>query len=200
VRLEASLGRADTQHVLLLAAILALTAPIPLLGGRLGALLEVRFRAPLLLWSALAVQIAMFAPGGPAWPALHIASYALAAGFVWCNRRLPFVWLLALGGAVNLLAIVANGGVMPASPGAVAAAGLTGAEPANSMVLEAPRLALLGDVFALPAPVPLHNVFSVGDVILVVGAALAIHSVAGSRMPTVRGRPRRPPWPRATED
>ena len=179
--------------MLLLAAILALTAPTPLLGGRLGALLELRLRAEWLLWSALAVQIAMFAPGGPAWPALHVASYALAAGFVWCNRRLPFVWLLALGGAVNLVAIVANGGVMPARPGAVAAAGLTGAEPANSAVVEAPRLAFLGDVFALPAGLPLHNVFSVGDVILVLGAALAIHRIAGSRLPNGSGRPRRPP-------
>ncbi len=176
--------------MLLLAAIVALTAPMPLLGGRFGALLDLHLRGLWLLWTALAVQIVMFAPGGPAWPAMHVASYALAAAFVWCNRRLPFVWLLALGGALNLVAILANGGVMPASAAAAAAAGLTGTDPANSAVLEAPRLAFLGDVFALPAGVPLHNVFSVGDIALVLGAALAMHRIAGSRLPGGLGRRR----------
>ena len=168
--------------MLLLGAILILTAAVPLLGGRLGALLELRFRGLWLLWTALAVQLVIFAPGGPAWPSLHLASYALAAAFVWANRGLPFVGLTALGGGLNLVAIVANGGTMPASPDAVATAGLTGSGPANSAVVASPKLAFLGDVFALPAGWPLHNVFSVGDVLLVAGAALLIHRVAGSRL------------------
>jgi hypothetical protein len=169
--------------VLLLAAILILTAPVPLLGGRLRSLAELSLRGVWLLWVALAVQLVIFAPGGPAWPALHLASYALAAGFVWCNRALPFVWLTALGGALNLAAIVANGGTMPARPAAVAAAGLSDTGPANSAVVADPKLAFLGDVFATPASWPLHNVFSIGDVLLVAGAVLLIHSVAGSRLP-----------------
>ena len=35
----------------------------------------------------------------------------------------------------------------------------------NSGVLAAPRLAFLGDVFAIPAGWPLANVFSIGDVL-----------------------------------
>jgi hypothetical protein len=169
--------------VLLFAAILILSAPVPLLGGRLSALAELRLEGLWLLWIALGVQLVIFAPGGPAWPALHLASYALAAGFVWCNRRLEFVWLMALGGALNLAAIVANGGTMPASPTAVASAGLTGTGPANSAVVSEPRLAFLGDVFAVPAGWPLHNVFSVGDILLVAGAVLLVHRTAGSRRP-----------------
>jgi hypothetical protein len=70
---------------------------------------------------------------------------------------------------------------MPASPTAVATAGLTGTGPANSAVVSEPRLAFLGDLFALPAGWPLHNVFSVGDVLLVAGAVLLVHRTAGSR-------------------
>jgi uncharacterized protein DUF5317 len=135
------------------------------------------------------VQVVIFAPGGPAWPGLHLASYALAAAFVWCNRRLPFVWLTALGGALNLVAIVANAGTMPASPDAITTAGLTGTGPANSAIVASPKLAFLGDVFAVPAGWPLHNVFSVGDVLLVAGAALLIHRLAGSRLPVRVSRP-----------
>jgi len=168
--------------LLLLGALLVLSATVPLAGGRLGALMEMRFHGLWLLWTALAVQVAMFAPGGPGWPALHLASYALAAAFVWCNRRLPFLWMIALGGSLNLLAIAANGGTMPARPGAVASAGLSDTGPANSAVLASPKLAFLGDVFAVPAGWPLHNVFSIGDVLIVAGAALLIHRVAGSRL------------------
>jgi hypothetical protein len=168
--------------VLLFAAILILTAPVPLLGGRLGALGELRLRGLWLLWIALAVQVVIFAPGGPAWPALHFGSYALAAGFVWCNRALPFVRLTALGGALNLVAIAANGGTMPARAAAVATAGLADTGPANSAVVDDPKLAFLGDVFAIPASWPLHNVFSAGDVLLVIGAALLVHRVTGSRL------------------
>jgi hypothetical protein len=168
--------------VLLFAAILILTAGVPLLGGRLGALAELRLQALWLLWIALAVQLVIFAPGGPAWVVLHFASYALAAAFVWCNRALPFVWLTALGGALNLAAIAANGGTMPARAAAVATAGLADDGPANSAVVADAKLAFLGDVFAIPASWPLNNVFSAGDVLLVIGATLLIHRVCGSRL------------------
>jgi hypothetical protein len=173
--------------VLLAAPILVFLALVPVLGGRLGALIELQFRRPWLLWGALAVQLVLFMPGGPAWPVAHLLSYALAGAFAWSNRRIPCLWLLCLGGAMNLVAITANGGTMPARPAAEAAAGLTATGPSNSSVLAHPHLAFLGDVFAIPASWPLHNVFSVGDVVLVVGACLLIHCATGCRMP--RGQP-----------
>jgi Family of unknown function (DUF5317) len=166
--------------VLLAAPILVFLALVPLLGGRVGALIELQFRRPWLLWGALGLQLFLFMPGGPAWPAAHLISYALAGAFAWSNRRIPCLWLLCLGGLLNLAAITANGGTMPARPAAEAAAGLTATGPANSSVLSHPHLAFLGDVFAIPASWPLHNVFSVGDVVLVVGACLLIHGVTGS--------------------
>jgi hypothetical protein len=163
--------------VLLAPPILLMLALAPLRGGRLSALVELRFRELWLLWMALGLQIVLFMPGGPAWPAVHLLTYALAGAFAWRNRGIPYLWLVCLGGLMNVVAIAANGGTMPARPAAVAAAGLSDAAPANSSVLAHPHLAFLGDVFAIPASWPLHNVFSVGDVVLVVGAGLLIHRV-----------------------
>ena len=54
---------------------------------------------------------------------LHLATYAMAGTFLFVNRRIPWLWLIGLGGGANLAAISANGGVMPASPRALIAAG-----------------------------------------------------------------------------
>jgi uncharacterized protein DUF5317 len=87
------------------------------------------------------------------------------------NRRLSGLWLIALGATLNLLVIGINGGVMPADPAALERAGLpvVSGEFENSTVLEDPKLAILGDVFAVPEPLPFANVFSIGDVVLLMG-------------------------------
>jgi hypothetical protein len=92
--------------------------------------------------------------------------------------------LVALGAALNLLVISVNGGVMPASPSALAGAGLPVNEPGfqNSTALAEPRLAFLGDVFSLPASWPLSNVFSVGDVLIALGVVWALHRICRSRL------------------
>jgi hypothetical protein len=163
-------------------------ASVPVAGGRLGALADVRLRARPLLMTGLALQILIVtvAPGGcPALhAAAHVASYALAAGFVFANRAIPFLWTIALGGLLNFVAIVTNGGVMPAAPAALATAGIA-SDPgrfSNSAALAAPHLRALGDVFAVPASWPVSNVFSIGDVLIVAGAFLALHALCGSRL------------------
>ena len=109
--------------------------------------------------------------------------------------------LTALGAVLNLLAITANGGVMPASPAALAAAGLPADEPGfqSSTAVDDPRLAFLGDVFAIPASWPLSNVFSVGDVLIGVGLAWGCtgSAVRGWSRAGEAGRaqPRHPPAP-----
>ena len=76
---------------------------------------------------------------------------------------------------MNLLAIVANGGVMPASPEAVArSAARTATGFSNSVVVADPALRPLTDIFALPPWLPFANVFSIGDVLLGVGIAVVI--------------------------
>ena len=51
-----------------------------------------------------------------------IASYVLLGAFAWVNRRLPAVWLIIIGLALNILVIGVNGG-MPVSAAAIETAG-----------------------------------------------------------------------------
>jgi len=64
---------------------------------------------------------------------------------------------------------------MPASPDALARLGATvGSGYSNSREVTAPALAPLTDIFALPAWLPFANVFSIGDVLIGAGVAVAI--------------------------
>jgi hypothetical protein len=207
---------ADTSWTVLLGllTILALIS-VPLFGGRLSALSNLKVDALPHLYLAFALQIEVIeiAADTPApWPAIgHVSSYVLAAYVLWRNRRIPFLWLIALGGGSNSLAIAANQGVMPARPGALATAGLKPeiGEFANSAVVAHPHLAILGDYFAVPASWPVANVFSIGDVLIAVGLGACLHVLCGSHLtrrsargphPT-RGLPAgaAPPAPRSSD-
>jgi len=151
-----------------------------LLGGQLDGLADLRFRwAPLAL-AGLAVQAVLFTAAGDRLagefgPAIYVGSTAIVFVAVLANLRLPGLWLAALGAASNLAAIVANGGAMPADPGALALAGFSGpGDHTNSIDIAEPALRPLTDIYAVPAGIPLANVFSVGDVLIAIGVAVAI--------------------------
>ncbi len=104
-----------------------------------------------------------------------MASSAAILLVVVANVRVPGVAVIGAGLACNLVAIVANGGAMPASASALASLGWTEASGySNSVVVADPALAPLTDIFALPAWLPFANVFSVGDVLIAVGVAATI--------------------------
>jgi len=151
-----------------------------LVGGRLGGLSNLRFRWAPLAIAGLLVQVVLFAlPSGEALgsigPAVYVGSTVAVLVALLANVRLPGMAIVAAGAASNLAAIVANGGAMPVRPATLAAAGLDPREGfSNSVVTSAPALEPLTDVFAIPAGVPLANVFSVGDVLIAVGIAVAI--------------------------
>lgn len=186
--LKVSADRTMHLSVLIGAILLLLFVSVPLTGGRLGRLSELEFSKPGIAFAALALQIVVIeiVPGGNRTiiEGVHIVSYALLAWFVVLNLRLPGLAIVAAGGALNGIAIAANGGVMPARPEAVRVAGLetVPGEFVNSGVVRDPVVPWLGDVFAVPHGVPLANVFSVGDVLLLVGAAILLHRVCGSRI------------------
>jgi hypothetical protein len=149
-------------------------------GGKLSAIGDLHFRwAPVVLVGFLA-QVLLFSDAvatrvGDLGPALYVGSTLMVLVAVLRNVAVPGVPLVALGAASNLLAIVSNGGFMPASPAAMAALGKDGPTIySNSAVVARPALGPLTDLFALPPWLPFSNVFSIGDVILGVGVAVVI--------------------------
>ena len=149
-------------------------------GGRVGALSAIQLRWSWVMLAGLLLQVVLFSDAvaarvGAEGPVLYVCSTAAVGAAVLANWRLTGMPLVALGAACNLAAIVANGGYMPASPGALAALGrLAPTSYSNSAVPAAPALAPLGDIFALPAWVPWANIFSIGDVLISVGVAWVI--------------------------
>ncbi len=105
------------------------------------------------------------------------------------NVAIPGLWVVLVGGASNLVAISLNGGYMPASPDALAALGyVPNGEFSNSSVVPDAVLWPLTDLFVMPAWLPLANIFSVGDVLIGVGAAIAVIAAMHGRGP-VEARP-----------
>jgi hypothetical protein len=150
-----------------------------LTGGRLTGLADVRIRLAPLAIAAVAVQLVLFSPPAEALGpdlarALYVASTAAVVGAVVANVRLTGMPIVFAGSLANLVAIVANGGSMPADPAALAAVGIRIAGPSNSVVIDEPALAPLTDVFATPAWLPLANVFSIGDVLIACGLVVVI--------------------------
>lgn len=174
---------------------LLLVASVPLFGGKVARIAEVRIRHAWTILASIALQIFVLFVVHDRLPAavaagIHMASYAPALAFVWMNRTVRGIAIIVLGGLLNLAAIAANGGVMPAREDALRTAGfpVDNEEFRNSAVVEDPNLAILGDVFAVPAGVPFANVFSIGDILLVIGGGVFVHSVSGSRLPHPRHR------------
>lgn len=160
------------------------------IGGRLGHLAELRFRLAWLAVLGYLAQSFLFVPRfgtlveGLA-PLLYVLTNVLVLVAILANRRIPGVPLIALGAALNLLVIVANGGYMPADRAAYASLGMTIEGYWNTAFLERPVLAMLGDWIALPAWLPLANVISVGDVLIGTGVAVTI--ALGMRAPRPAG-------------
>jgi len=172
----------------LLLAFLLLLVTVPVAGGRLSRLSELRIRGLWLAAAAFAIQVVLVTvvPSGDETlhRIAHLFTYGLVAACILRNLDIRFMWLVAVGGFLNYVAIAANGGVMPASASALRTAGLDPAsgEFANSDLVRNPHVGFLGDVFAIPAGWPGANVFSVGDVLMVLGAFLVLHAATGSRL------------------
>ncbi len=161
-----------------------------LAGGHLDGLIALRFRWAWLAIGGLLVQVVLFTElgdrlAGDLGPAIYVGSTLAVLLALLRNVRLPGMALAAAGSVANLAAIVANGGAMPADLGALRLAGFDGpGDHTNSVVLAQPALRPLTDIFAVPAGIPLANVFSVGDVLIAVGVAWAI--AAAMRRPAER--------------
>ncbi|CAN5684448.1 hypothetical protein BH18CHL1_BH18CHL1_10290 [soil metagenome] len=153
-----------------------------LAGGRIAPLANVRFQWGPVALAGLLFQLALFSEPlasqvGHAGPGLYVASTAVVLLVILRNISAAGMSVISAGALFNLAAIVANGGQMPADPAAVVA--LTGRPVigvdsfTNSALAGAgTALPFLGDTMVFPRPLPLANVFSIGDLLIGLGAVL----------------------------
>lgn len=174
--------------ILLLALTLSLAIAL-VRGGKLGRLASVPLRFGWIAIVAFALQI-----GDIYWPStgsagllsprvlLLMGSYGLLLAFVGLNHHIPGLMLVGVGLVLNLSVMLANGGYMPIDVEALGRAGLEhlalGTEPGARLVAtkdiilprDQTRLWILSDILVIPASLPFSSVFSLGDVLLALGA------------------------------
>lgn len=171
--------------LVLAGTVLAVLLVVPM-GGRLRELSLLRLTSGHLVLLALAAQVlaleVLASAARPLLVLLHGLSYVLAGLFVLRNLHVPGLVVLAAGTALNALVLSLNGGTMPASAAAYVSAGipLENDSYTNSGVLDSPHLSVLGDVFATPDWLPLQNVYSPGDLLILAGAVWAVHRTCRS--------------------
>lgn len=181
-----------------MAQLLPIAAALPfalVCGGSLGRIGELRLRGLWLFFLAFALQVVAFPFGFLPWEtgegtatALWLVSYGCLLAAAVANRRILGAQVVALGMGLNLVAILSNGGRMPATPEAMEAAGLDFAVKHNSVASADPTVPWLVDRFAAPDWVPLTNVFSAGDVVIALGAVLLVFAATGARLPLLSVR------------
>ena len=175
-----------------------------LAGGRLDGLTAAHFRLMPLALGGLLFQLVLFSAPvteriGDLGPVLYVLSTLAVFVALIANLRLPGMWIIAVGAGMNLVAIVSNGGYMPSSPEAWMQLNGTPTLPvedySNSMLIgPATPFPALGDIFVLPRPIPLANVFSLGDVLIALGAIVFLVRQM-RRAATVPGHPAAPVRP-----
>ncbi len=153
-------------------------------GGRLSHLASLRLRATWLVLLALVIQVLIFPlftkepliQEGTA--ILHGVSYALLGIWLLLNLRVSALIVIGAGALMNAIAIMANGGLMPASTTALDRAGygsvaqvLMSDGSFGNIVRMSPatRFDVLGDWLYLPRGWPLAAAFSLGDAVIMVG-------------------------------
>lgn len=153
-------------------------------GGSLHHIAALRLRWLPLVFGSLALQLLIFTPFRDmslvtvATPSIYLLSMLLLAAWLVMNRHIPGLLFMAAGLVLNLVALATNGGYMPVTPDAVGMAGVRLDFDAhgrynNSILLLAGQtnLWLLTDII----PIPFAGVFSIGDVLLTLGVAIACY-------------------------
>jgi hypothetical protein len=163
-------------------------------GGSPARLGDLRFRWAPVVALGLLVQVGLFstpigAALGPLAPWAYVGSTAIVLAAVARNLHIRGMALVLLGGLSNAVAIAANGGYMPVSAAALDAMGRSESTGySNSRLAEDVRLAPLTDIFTMPAWLPAANVFSLGDILIALGATILIVAAMHRGAPALASR------------
>lgn len=160
-------------------------------GGKIAGLADLPFKYPWALVAALLLRIGAIELAGRGIPffieygaLMQLIAFILLSAALWLNY--PILRVTAAGVTLNLVVIAANGGAMPISRPALAAAGLEGMEPVVSHIFigAGTPLWFLGDVIPLVPPYPFTKVISIGDIVLLVGVIIYINWAMKDRLRT----------------
>ena len=156
-------------------------------GGKFSSIEHTNPRRLFLVLIAFGIQLALWIGffygnnffGHTATRVLHLLSYLPLLYFVYLNRRSLGLLIIGLGFCMNLAAIAANGGFMPANPQCLDPvyreelyAGTY--SPFHRAATEETRLYFLGDIIRLPYRE--QKVISIGDIVITAGLAYFIQN------------------------
>jgi hypothetical protein len=139
-------------------------------------------RAVAVVFAAAAIQVVSTATSGAVHAVLLAVSVLLGALWIALQRRHVASVLLAIGVALNVAVVAANGG-MPVDSGALARVGRRDVDVTRGFLYkhvpmtDATRLSWLGD--RIPVPIQ-RNVISVGDVLMAVAICLWVADGVGA--------------------
>jgi len=176
--------------MLRLAVIILVMVVALLRGGSLRNFAALQLRWLPLVIAGFVLQLLIFTPFGlaplvaVATLPIYVLSLALIVIWVAANWRIPGMALIAIGLALNVAVIAANGGHMPVLPEGARLAGqyeaIAAGDPRTSkhelMSSEQAQLWLLSDIIVIPSGVPGAVVLSVGDIVLTIGIAILCYS------------------------
>lgn len=163
-------------------AVVAAVAVALLRGGKLKYLGDIKIKGMALVWLALVLRVlvnVLAARGLAAAPWLQVAAYGLLMPVIWRNASLPGIKIFGIGTLLNFVVIAANGGAMPVR----AVAGMT-VQPAgtHTLLTSLTRLWFLADIFSIR---PIWRfpglIFSVGDIVIVMGIFVFVQAVCVRR-------------------
>ena len=161
--------------LLLVALVIGLLAGIAT-GGKLGNLAHLSLRWPWLVIAALIIrEAAVFSPLSAIEGVQYVYLVALAALVAWTAwhaTRLPGAWIVAIGAALNLVVVIANGARMPVEA-TLAGPLLERGHIGQYVVMgSGTNLGWLGDWIGVPGP--LGGAYSPGDAVIAIGIAAVV--------------------------